>query len=131
MTTPWVEWTIRASFAIAGFVHLMPLTGVLGRSLLERAYGVSLGQGQDLVILMQHRALLFGLLACACLVAVKEPVWRLPVGMAVLVSMVGFIVIAATQPHGPAIARVASIDYGVTALVMVAIALQLKSGQGH
>jgi hypothetical protein len=32
------EWVIRIAFAITGIIHLLPLTGLLGRSILERAY---------------------------------------------------------------------------------------------
>ncbi|OYU41873.1 MAG: phosphopantetheine adenylyltransferase, partial [Burkholderiales bacterium PBB4] len=89
----WTEWLIRSAFAAVGGIHLLPLMGLLGRPMLERAYGDNLGQGQDLVILMQHRALLFGLLAAACLWAVVAPAWRVPVGVAGLISMAGVVVI--------------------------------------
>jgi hypothetical protein len=69
----WSEWLIRLAFAAAGVIHLLPMAGLLDRPLLERAYGIQLGEGQDVVILMQHRALLFGLLAAACLLAVSMP----------------------------------------------------------
>jgi hypothetical protein len=93
---------------------------------LERAYGVQLGEGQDLLILMQHRALLFGLLAAACLAAVGMPSWRLPVGIAALVSMLGFALIAALQAHGAPIAKVMWIDLGASLLLSIGLALHIK-----
>jgi hypothetical protein len=125
-TTHWTEWIIRIAFAVAGVVHLLPLAGLLGRPLLERAYGISLGEGQDVVILMQHRAMLFGLLACACLAAVGVASWRVPVGLAVLTSMLGFVWIAAGQTHGDAIAKVMWVDIGASLLLAMGLVLHLK-----
>jgi hypothetical protein len=122
----WSEWLIRLVFGVAGVIHLLPLAGLLGRPLLERAYGIQLSEGQDLVILMQHRALLFGLLAAACLLAVGMPSWRLPAGIAALISMVGFALIAAWQPHGAAIAKVMWIDIGAAVLLALGLLLHVK-----
>ncbi len=125
------EWVIRLSFAVTGLIHVLPLAGLLGRPLLERAYGVSLGEGHDLTILMQHRALLFGLLATACFAAVALPGWRWPVGIAALISMLGFVLIAALQAHGLPIAKVMWIDVGAALLLSLGLLLQFKSGHSN
>ena len=122
----WTEWLIRFAFGATGVIHILPVVGLLGRPLLERAYGIHLGEGQDLVILMQHRALLFGLLATACLLAVGMPSWRTPVGIGVLISMLGFVLIAGWQPHGAAVARVMWVDVGASLLVAVGLLLHIK-----
>ncbi len=121
------EWLIRLSFGVTGLIHILPLTGLLGRTMLERAYGVTLGDGQDLTILMQHRALLFGLLAAACFVAVVVPNWRWPAGIAALISMVGFVIIAASQSHGLPVARVMWVDVGATLLLSLGLALHFRT----
>jgi hypothetical protein len=120
------ESFVRLAFGATGLIHLLPLAGVLGRSMLERAYGIHLGEGHDLTILMQHRALLFGLLAAACLAAVAYPSWRWPVGIAALVSMLGFVLIAAMQPHGLPIAKVMWIDVGAALLLSVGLLLHWR-----
>jgi hypothetical protein len=125
------EWLIRLGFAVAGLIHLIPLVGLLGRSALERGYGVDLGQGNDLTILMQHRALLFGLLAAACWAAVWLPGWRYTVGLGALVSMLGFVLIAALQTHGTPIAKVMWIDLGAAALLGLCLLLHAKTGQWY
>jgi hypothetical protein len=122
------EWVIRLSFAFTGLIHVLPLAGLFGRPLLERAYGVTLGEGHDLTILMQHRALLFGLLAAACFAAVASPGWRWPVGIAALISMLGFVLIAALQAHGLPIAKVMWIDVGAALLLSFGLMLHFKSG---
>jgi hypothetical protein len=122
------EWMIRLSFGLAGLIHVLPLAGLLGRPMLERAYGVTLGEGHDLTILMQHRALLFGLLAVACFAAVLFPSWRWPAGVAALVSMVGFVLIAAFQAHGLPIAKVMWIDVGAALILGFGLLLHFKAG---
>ncbi len=121
------EWVIRLSFGVTGVIHVLPLAGLLGRPMLERAYGITLGQGQDLTILMQHRALLFGLLAAACFAAAVLPDWRWPVGIAALISMLGFVLIAVFQTHGLAIAKVMWIDVGAALLLSFGMLLHFKS----
>lgn len=125
------EWFIRISFAITGLIHALPLLGLLGRPMLERAYGVNLGEGHDLTILMQHRALLFGLLAAACFVAAMLPSWRWPVGIAALISMLGFVLIAAFQPHGLLIAKVMWIDIGAALVLIFGLLLHFKMNSTH
>lgn len=121
------EWIIRLSFAVTGLIHVLPLVGVVGRPALERAYGITLGEGNDLTILMQHRAVLFGLLAAACLAAVAVPAWRWPAGIAAMISMSSFVLIAAMQPHGLAIAKVMWIDAGAALLLSFGLVLHFRS----
>ena len=125
------EWMIRLSFAVTRLVHVLPLAGVFGRPLLERAYGVNLGEGHDLIILMQHRALLFGLLAAACFAALAVPGWRWPVGIAALISMWGFVLIAELQAHGIPIAKVMWIDVVAALLLSFGLLMHFKSGNSN
>lgn len=121
------EWVIRLSFGVAGVIHVLPLAGLLGRHTLERAYGVTLGEGQDLTILMQHRALLFGLLAAGCFAAIFVSTWRWPVGIAALTSMVGFVLIAAFQARGPAISNVMWVDAVAAVLLVLGLLCHFKA----
>jgi hypothetical protein len=121
-----VEWLLRAAFALAGAIHLLPMAGVLGRATLERAYGVTI-TSNDLLILMQHRALLFGLLSAACWIAVWQPLWRAPVAIAALVSMLSFVVIAWPQSPNAAIMRVVWIDAAASTAMGAALLVLLKN----
>jgi len=117
----------RSAFAVVGVIYLLPLAGLLRRSTLESAYGVRLGEGQDLVILMQHRAVVFGLLALLSFAAIAAPNLRLHAGRLALVSMPGFALIAGTQAHGPAIAKVMWIDIGARLLLAVDLLVVIKT----
>lgn len=129
MTPLFSEWFIRISFGLTGLIHVLPLAGVLGRSTLERAYGVSLGEGQDLTILMQHRALLFGLLAAACFAAMVYPAWRWPVGIAALISMASFVLFSTLQTHGPAIAKVMWVDVWAALVLSIGLIFHFNAGR--
>jgi hypothetical protein len=123
----WTQWLIRVAFGLTGLIHLLRLAGVLGRATLERAYGIHLGEGQDLVILMKHRVLLFGLVATACLIAVRKPSWRVPAGIAALISMLGFVLLAAWQPHGASVAKVMWVDVIASLLLALGLLLHVKA----
>jgi len=82
-----------AAFVLAGLVNLYPLVGVLGAGNLQSLYGVAIENG-DLVMLMRHRAVLFGLLGALLLFAAFRPAWRRVALIAGLTSMITFLILA-------------------------------------
>ncbi len=82
-----------AMLFVIGVIHLLPLAGVLGAARLSYLYGVDISD-QNLLILMQHRAILFGLLGAFLVGAafVSDLRW---IGYgAAFVSVVSFLIIA-------------------------------------
>jgi len=67
-----VRYVVCAMLVIAGIVHLLPLSGVLGSSQLAALYGLTIDE-PNLLILMRHRAVLFGLIGAFLLLAVWRP----------------------------------------------------------
>lgn len=109
---------ISAALLVVGAVHLMPLLGVLGSARLEQLYQVHIVD-PDLLLLMRHRALLFGLLAALLLAAAFRPVWQ---GMALLAawgSVLGFVLLAPSD-LSPSLQRVWWIDVAVMPLLALA-----------
>jgi len=105
---------VSISLLITAIIHLLPLPGVLGAARLESLYGISMAE-PNLVILMRHRAMLFGLLGAFLLVAAFRPALQpLAIG-AGLISVIGFIWLAAMAQHNANIGRVVTAD--VVALV--------------
>jgi cation transport ATPase len=114
------EWFLRLAFLIVALIHLLPLSGALGRSVLEKAYGIEMNSS-SLQILLQHRAVLFGLLGIACLIATWDARWRYPVGIATLISAASFVLIAWSAPeYNARIARVVLFDEVAVVLLLLA-----------
>ncbi len=82
-----------AALLVAGLIHLLPVPGVLGAGTLARLYGIEVPD-PNTAILLQHRALLFGILGALMLAAIPFPSLRgvaLWVGLA---STASFVVVA-------------------------------------
>lgn len=60
---------------LVGFLNFYPLIGIQGPARLKALYGPPI-EGADLVILMRHRALLFGLIGGFMMAAAFVPAWR-------------------------------------------------------
>lgn len=113
------EVVIVLGLALAGAIHLLPLPGLLGAAMLERLYGVAL-EDPALVLLLRHRALLFGLLGVGLVVSIVRRAWRGPMIVAGLISAGAFLLLAWPLELGTALQRVVIAD--VLALLALAIA---------
>lgn len=102
------EAVVVAGLALAALVHLAPLPGVLGAAMLERLYGLRIDD-PSLLLLLRHRALLFGLLGAALAGAIVRRAWRVPVLLGGGLSAGAFLLLA---PAGlaPALQRVVWAD---------------------
>lgn len=109
----------RSLFVFAGLVNLYPLVGVLGPERLGALYGREFTE-PGLLLLMRHRALLFGLLGLLLVGAAWRPAWRTPALVAGLVSMLGFVALAgAPAALDPALRRVHLADLAASAALVV------------
>ena len=84
---------VSGLLVLAGIIHLLPLPGVFGADRLLALYGVPL-QDANLIILMRHRAVLFGLLGGFLIYAAFKPVLQPTAFIAGLISVVSFLLIA-------------------------------------
>ena len=115
MNSPWL---ISAVLLLVAAVHLLPLLGVLGTPRLLQLYDLHIEE-PNLLLLMRHRALLFGLLGALLAAAAFKPEWQ---GLALLAawgSVLGFVLLA---PPGllPAVRRVWWIDVALLPLLALA-----------
>jgi len=113
-----------AMLAIVGLIHLLPLSGVLGSTRLQALYGLSIND-PDLLILMRHRSVLFGLLGAFLLYAAVRPALQPIAYVGGAVSVVSFLWIAKSAGRTNAhVARVVTADWiAVVCLVVGAVAL--------
>jgi hypothetical protein len=95
---------------LAGLVNLAPLSGLISASRLQALYGFGF-ETADLLILMRHRAILFGIVGSLLVASVFHPPLR-AVGIAAgLVSMLSFVVIVwLAASHNAELARLAAVD---------------------
>jgi hypothetical protein len=114
---------IAAMLLIAGVIHLLPVPGVVGGPMLLRLYGLPI-EDPNLRIMLQHRAVLFGLLGLLLVAAAFKPAIRTWAAAGGLVSAGSFLIIAAgIAGYNAAIARVVVADIVAVACLLVAILL--------
>ena len=84
---------VAAMLVVVGVIHLLPSAGVLGAARLTALYGVAVSE-PSVVLMLRHRALLFGLLGLFLLVAAFLPALRGVALTAAAASVVSFLVLA-------------------------------------
>jgi hypothetical protein len=108
-----------AMLVIAGVIHLLPLSGVLGSQRLAALYGLSFNE-PNLAILMRHRAVLFGLLGAFLILAAFRPALQAEAFIAGFTSVISFMGIAqSVGQYNVQVARVVKVD--IIALVCLVI----------
>jgi hypothetical protein len=111
---------------LAGVIHLLPLPGILGTGQLTRLYGVS-ADDPNVGILLQHRAVLFGLLGVLLIAAAFRPDLRAVALIAGIVSAVSFLVIAwGIGGYNAQVARVVVADLLAVTLLVVAAGIEWR-----
>lgn len=88
-----MKYLIAIALLIVAVIHLLPLAGVLGADKLGALYGVPL-EDPNLVLLMRHRAILFGMLGVFLLVATFRRALQPAAFAAGMISVVSFLVLA-------------------------------------
>lgn len=115
---------------VAGIIHVLPVTGVLGPEHLSRLYGVHL-EDRSIILLMQHRAVLFALLGALLVAAAFVPGLRPAALVAGLVSIVAFLVLAgAPSSNSSSIIRVIIADWIALVALLPALAVTIQQGFG-
>lgn len=117
-----MRYIISISLIISGLIHVLPLVGVFGVSRLNRMYGIQL-LDPNLIILMRHRAVLFGLLGGYLLIAAFVPSMQRAALIAGVISVASFFYLAnAAGGYNAQIARVYAMDVIAAASLCAGIA---------
>ena len=88
-----MRYLISVTLIIAGIIHLLPLSGVFGADRLSALYGTTLSD-PNLVILMRHRAVLFGILGLFFVFAAFRPTFQPLAFLAGFISVISFLWLA-------------------------------------
>lgn len=115
---------ITFCLVVVGLINLGPVLGAISAQRLASAYSITLA-GNDLAILLRHRALLFGILGAFILYAAFNPLYQ-PAAMVMAgVSMVGFVgLVLGTGGYNEALGKVLFVD--VLGIVFLLAAVVLK-----
>lgn len=114
---------ISVLLAVVGLIHLLPVSGVLGAQRLAALYALPFDD-PNLLLLMRHRAVLFGLLGAFLIYAAVRPAWTGPALVAGFVSVGSFLALAAASPAlNAGVGRVVTADW--IALLCLAVAAVL------
>jgi len=109
---------------LVGLINFLPIIGVISAEKLSSAYSIEL-IGNDLIILMRHRALLFGLIGGFIIFSVFNPAYQIAAMVMAAISMLGFLYFVwVAADYNAAISKIAMID--LVGLVCLAIAVVLK-----
>lgn len=118
-----VSKALSALLLVVGLINLAPVAGVLSAGRLQSLYGLDFTD-PDLVLMMRHRALLFGLLGAFIVFAAFRPALQPLAMVAALVSMAGFLVLGwPPGDYGAAMQKIFRAD--VVGLALLAIAAVL------
>jgi hypothetical protein len=105
-----MKYVSVVALLISSLIHLLPVPGVMGAATLARLYGIEVVDANT-SILLQHRALLFGVLGLLMLCAIAAPSLRVTVLTVALFSASSFIAVALrVGDYNASIARVVTAD---------------------
>ena len=120
-----MKYVSIVALLVAGIIHLLPVPGVMGVSTLARLYGIEVND-PNTAILLQHRALLFGVLGVLMLSAIALPWLRVTALAVALFSAASFIAVAiAVGGYNPAIGRVVVADIVASVLLAAGLVAEL------
>ena len=109
---------ITALFWGLAVIKFPPVIVAIAPGQLQRLYGVS-GDDRTLVTLLQHRAILLGLVGAGCAVAAHVEAFRWPALWGAAISVVTFLILCAAQGQlGGPLRKIAIMDAIAVPLVI-------------
>lgn len=114
---------ISVLLTLAGLIQLPPVIGVTGPERLSSLYGISFNE-PNLIILMRHRAILFGFLGLFLIAAAFKPALQPAAFVVGIVCVASFIWISwSVGNYNAEIARVVWADVLALICLIVSVAL--------
>ena len=115
---------------VAGAIHLIPLVGVLGAERLADLYGTAHSDPNTLILLC-HRAALFGVVGGLCVLAAFKPGYQWLALIVASASVISFLLLAwTTGGFNAQLQRVVVADVLALVCLMVGAGALAWSGRG-
>lgn len=125
----WPYRFLQLAIALAAIIHSVPLIGVLGAERLQGLYGIAIDD-PSVLLLLRHRAVLFGLLGGLAWLSLWRPSWQPLAIVASLVSLASFLLLAMMiGDYHPALDRLVWVDLAVFVLLLTAWVIALPKRQ--
>jgi hypothetical protein len=106
-----MRYLISIMLIMVGVIHLLPLSGVLGPERLSILYGIAFDD-PTMIMLMRHRAVLFGVLGVFFIFAAFHPDFQPLAFIIGFVSVISFLWLASpANQYTVEISRVVIADY--------------------
>ncbi len=119
---------VTALLVLVGLVNFAPVMGLLGAARLDSLYGFGTLEG-DLLTLLQHRALLFGILGGFIIWAAFSRQLQPAAMWMAFISMAGFMLLVwLADAPGPALKKVALVDLFACGLLLIAFLVRQRTG---
>ncbi len=120
-----MEKIVAGILILVGLINFYPIVGVLSAKMLSGLYVIDI-QDNNILILLRHRAILFGLLGVFLIYSSFKPAvqdWAVVIG---LVSMLSFVVIAfLVGDYGTGIRKVIIADVIASIGLFIVLGLRL------
>ena len=121
-----MELAISLALVISGLINFLPIMGIFGSEKLDSLYGITI-KDADLLILMRHRAILFGLIGTFMLASTWVKDWQIPAISIGLVSMLSFVGISQSSgTSNVSIKRIEVIDTILSIALAVIFVYRVK-----
>jgi hypothetical protein len=122
-----MKTTLTVLIFLVGVGNALPILGVLGANRLATMYGVTIAD-PDLLLLMQHRAVLLGILGGFIMASAFMPGLRNAAFIAGFISMLSFLLLAwLTGEHNALTGRIILADVVLVALFVPALVIHLRN----
>jgi hypothetical protein len=109
---------------LVGVINFLPIIGVLSIDKINQAYGLNVTDN-NLAILLQHRALLFGLIGGFIFYSIFNPQHQVAAIILAAISMLGYLYFSwSIGGSNQALLKIAQIDIIGIVLLLIAVVLR-------
>lgn len=123
------EKIITGLLLVVAIIHILPISGFSGSARLESLYGVAIS-GNDLEILMRHRAMLFGILGVFFTYAAFTPAVQPLAFVAAFATISSFFYLAVTVGgYNEAIRKIVMADIVAAVCLIVSVIIFFLKGR--
>ena len=125
------HWIYLICLFLVGVINVLPVLGLFSIEQLQQTYDIRLTD-PNLVILLRHRALMFGIIGGLVFYSLWKPHLRDATLIAAAISMLGFLLVLAYEgDFNEALIRIASFDLAGIICLIMAVVIRWSNAQSN